>query len=81
MTITINLSPDLETKLQDKALQEGKEINQVITELLTTLIEWEIEDSKEAIKGIQRGLSDFEQGNYRSFDEFAKEQDAKYNLS
>ncbi|MDJ0578561.1 hypothetical protein [Crocosphaera sp.] len=81
MTITINLSPDLETKLQDKALQEGKEIHQVITELLTTLIEWEIEDSKEAIKGIERGLSDFEQGNYRSFDEFAKEQDEKYNLS
>lgn len=81
MTITLNLSPDLEAKLQNKALQEGKEINQVITELLTNLIDWEIEDSKEAVKGIQRGLTDFELGNYRSFDDFAEEQYEKYNLS
>ena len=31
MTITLNLSPDLEAKLQDKALQQRKELNQVIT--------------------------------------------------
>ena len=63
MTIMLNLSPDLEAKLQDKASQEGKEINQVITDLLTTLLEWETEDTKEAIKGIQQGLTDFELGN------------------
>ena len=80
MTITLNLSPDLEAKLQDKALQQGKEINQVITELLITLLEWETEDTKEAIKGIQEGLTDFELGNYRSFDDFAEEQYGKYNL-
>ena len=80
MTIKLNLSSDLEAKLQNKALQEGKEINQLITELLTKLLEWETEDSKEAIKGIQRGLTDFEVGNYRSFDEFAEEQHRKYNL-
>ncbi|MGK7880397.1 MAG: hypothetical protein AB4060_09900 [Crocosphaera sp.] len=74
MTITLNLSPDLEAKLQDKALQQGKEINQVITELLIALLEWETEDTKEAIKGIQEGLTDFELGNYRSFDDFAEEQ-------
>ena len=65
MTITLNLSPDLEAKLQDKALQQGKEINQVITELLIILLEWETEDTKEAIKGIQEGLTDFElKGKY-----------------
>ncbi len=80
MTIKLNLSPDLEAELQNKASQEGKEINQLITELLTALLEWEIEDSKEAIKGIQQGLTDFELGNYRSFDEFAEEQYGKYNL-
>lgn len=81
MTITLNLSPDLEAKLQDKALQQGKEVNQIITELLTTLLDWETEDTNEAIKGIQQGLNDFELGNYRSFDEFAEEQYKKYNLS
>ena len=81
MPITLNLSPDLEAKLQDKALQQGKEINQIITELLMTFLEEEIEDTNEAIKGIQQGLTDFELGNYRSFDEFAQEQAQKYNLS
>ncbi len=83
MPITLNLSPDLEAKLQDKALQKGKEINQMITELLMTFLEEEIEDTNEAeaIKGIQQGLTDFELGNYRSFDEFAQEQAQKYNLS
>lgn len=80
MTIKLNLSPDLEAKLQNKASQEGKEINQVITELLTTLLEWETEDTQKAIKGIKRGLTDFELGNYRSFDDFAEEQYEKYNL-
>jgi hypothetical protein len=61
-------------------LQEGKEINQVITELLTTLLEWEAKDTTEAIKRIQRGLTDFELGNYRSFDDFAEEQTQKHNL-
>lgn len=81
MTITLNLSPDLEAKLQDKASQQGKEVNQIITELLTTLLEWETEDANEAIKDIQQGLTDFELGNYRSFDDFAEEQHQKYNLS
>ena len=80
MTITLDLSPYLEAKLKDKALQEGKEINQVITELLATLLEWETEHKKEAIKGIQQGLTDFELGNYRSFDDFSEEQHGKYNL-
>jgi predicted transcriptional regulator len=73
MTITLKLSPEFEAKLQDKASQQGKDINQIITELLTTLLEWETEDTTEAIKGIQQGLTDFELGNYRSFDEFAEE--------
>ncbi len=57
-----------------------EEINQVITKLLITLLEWETEDTKEAIKGIQEGLTDFELGNYRSFDDFFEEQYKKYNL-
>ena len=35
---------------------------------------------KEAMKGIQQGLTDFELGNYRSFDDFFEEQHRKYNL-
>jgi predicted DNA-binding protein len=68
MTTTLKLSPELEAKLQDKASQQGKDINQIITELLTMLLERETEDFAEAIKGIQQSLTDFELGNYLSFD-------------
>jgi len=47
---------------------------------LTKLLQWETEDTTEAVKGIQRGLMDFESGKYRSFDDFVEEQYNKYNL-
>ncbi|WP_293114022.1 hypothetical protein [Moorena sp. SIO4G3] len=39
-----------------------------------------MEDSQEAIKGIQKGLNDFDAGRFRSFAEFAIEQRRQYNL-
>jgi hypothetical protein len=44
-------------------------------------LNWEENDSEEAIKGIQQGLDDFEAGRYRSFQDFADEQRNEYNLS
>ena len=81
MTIVVNLSPKLEALLRDKAAQKGQDISLVASELLTHVLEWEITDSENAIKGIQQGLDDFETGRFRSFDEFAEEQRHKYNLS
>ena len=52
----------------------------VAAELLSCILEWELQDSEEAIEGIQRGLNDFAAGRSRSFDEFAEEQRYKYNL-
>lgn len=81
MSITISLSPEVEAQLLLKASQQGQDINLVASELLCRILEWEIQDSEEAIKGIQSGLDDFEAGRFRSFEEFAKEQSHKYNLS
>ncbi|WP_199341387.1 MULTISPECIES: hypothetical protein [Nostocales] len=39
--------------------------------MLASALEWEAQDSQEAIDGIQRGLDDFEAARFRSFDEFA----------
>ena len=80
MTIVVNLSPELEALLRDKAAQKGKDVSLVASELLTNVLEWEITDSEDAIKGIQQGLDDFKAGRFRSFDEFAEEQCHKYNL-
>ncbi len=80
MTIMVNLSPEVEALLRDKASQQGQDISSVASELLTSLLEWEVKDSEDAIKGIQQGLNDFEIDRFRSFDEFAEEQRRKYNL-
>lgn len=80
MAIVVNLSPERKAQLRNKAALQGRDISIVAAELLTTLLEWEATDLSEAIEGIQQGLDDFEDGHYRSFDQFAEEQHKKYNL-
>jgi len=80
MAITISLSPSIEARLQARAEQQGQDINTLAAELLTQLIEWEQQDTEEAITGIQRGLDDFATGQARSFRDFATEQRHKYGL-
>lgn len=74
MTIVISLSPQVEARLREKAARQGQDVSLVAAELLASVLEWEAQDSEEAIEGIQRGLADFEVGRFRSFDEFAEEQ-------
>lgn len=38
------------------------------------------QDLQETVEGIQKGLDDFETGNFRSLAEFADKQRRKYNL-
>ncbi len=80
MAIFVTLSPELEALLRDKAARLGQNVDLVASRLLANALEWEVQDSQEAIKGIQQGLDDFEAGRFRSFDEFAEEQRRKYNL-
>jgi len=71
MAIVINLSPELEVLLRDKAARQGQEVNFMASELLAKALEWEKQDLEEAIEGIQEGLKDFEAGRFRSFQDFA----------
>lgn len=80
MAITIFLTPDIEAKLHARAEQQGQDVNTLAAELLTQLIEWEQQDTEEAIAGIQRGLDDFAASRSRSFQDFATEQRQKYDL-
>ena len=80
MAIFVTLSPELEALLRDKAARLSQNVDIVASQLLANALEWEVQDSQEAIKGIQLGLDDFEAGRFRSFDEFAEEQRRKYNL-
>jgi predicted transcriptional regulator len=80
MTIEITLTPELEEQLRKKARDQGQDVSLVAAELLANILEQEAQDLEQAIQGIQRGLDDFEIGNFRSFDEFAAEQQRKYDL-
>jgi hypothetical protein len=81
MAIVVTLTPELETLLRARADLQGQDVNFVASELLASVLEWEEQDSKEAIRGIQQGLDDFGLGKFRSFQDFAEEQSHKYNLS
>lgn len=80
MAIIVTLRPELEALLLDKAAQRGQDVSLVASELLASALEWEEQDSEEAIKVIQQGLNDFEAGRFRSFQDFAEEQRYKYEL-
>jgi hypothetical protein len=80
MKIFVTLSPELELLLYERATQCGQDVSFVASELLVNALTWEEQDSQEAVRGIQRGLQDFETGKSRSFDNFAEEQRRKYNL-
>ncbi len=80
MAIVVTLSPELEALLLDKAARRGQDVSLVVSELLASILEWEEQDSEEAIKGIQQGLDNFESGQFRSFQDFSEEQRSKYNL-
>lgn len=73
MAIVVSLSPELEARLREKAAQQGQDVSLVAAQLLEAVLEWEVQDSEAAIKGIQQGLEDFEAGRFRSFDDFADE--------
>ncbi|MHC5932704.1 hypothetical protein [Nostoc sp.] len=71
MAIVVSLSPELEARLREKAAQQGQDVSFVAAQLLEAVLEWEVQYSQAAIKGIQQGLEDFEAGRFRSFDDFA----------
>ena len=80
MTITINLAPEEEAKLHQKAVREGLDAEAVAHDVLVQALEWDAQDRAEAVAGIQRGMEDFERGRFRRFSEFEAEQRAKYSL-
>ncbi len=65
MTITIDLAPDLEAQLRQKAEREGKPVEAVVHAVLIGALTTEAEDRAEAIAGIQRGLDASAEGKVK----------------
>ena len=78
--MTIQISPQIEAKLREKALQEGRNLNETVETLLDFALEWEIQERAETIAGIKRGLDAFAQGKSRPFREFDTEMRNRHHL-
>jgi len=72
MSIVIDLSPEVEARLRDKALQRGQDMSLMVAELLQVVLTWEEEDLAESIAAIQEGLDDFEAGRFQSLEDFSR---------
>ena len=81
MTLTLDLPPQLETLLRQRAETTGQDIGQIAIAVLTWGLNLNDEDFFEALNGIQRGLNDFEQGQHSSLEDFIAEQNQKYGLT
>ena len=80
MTITIHLAPEEEAKLYQKAVREGSNAESVAHDVLVQALDWETQDRAEAVEGIQRGITAFEQKRFRRFSEFEAKQRVMYFL-
>jgi predicted transcriptional regulator len=80
MSITLELPPKIEALLRQRAESTGQDISQMTLSVLALGLSLDDNDFFEALKGIQRGLDDFEQGKFSSLEEFIAEQNQKYGL-
>ena len=81
MSIILDLPPQIETLLRQRAETTGQDIRQLAIAVLTLGLSMGDEEFFESIEGIQRSFNDFEQGQYSSLESFVAEQNQKYGLS
>jgi predicted transcriptional regulator len=81
MSITIDLSPKIEALLRQRTENTGQDISQMAIAALTLRLSLEDDDFFEALEGIQRGLNNFERGQFSSLEDLVREQNQKYGLS
>ncbi len=81
MTLTLQLPPELEALLRQRAERSGQDVDSMAIALLTFGLSFDDKDFSEALEGIQKGLDNFEQGQFFSFDEFVAEQERKRGIS
>jgi hypothetical protein len=81
MPLTLNLPPKIEALLRQRAENSGQDIASVALAILAFGLSFDESDFFEALEGIQRGLDDFERGQFSSLEEFVTKQNRKYGLS
>ena len=65
MTITLDLEPDVESYLREKAAQEGQDEEAVAQALLAQAAAWNARDHAEAVEGVRQGFAASDTGRVR----------------
>jgi hypothetical protein len=81
MSITLDLPPQVETLLRQRAETTGPDVGQIAIAVLAWGLSLDDEDFFVTLNGIQRGLNDFGQGHFSTLDDFVAEQNQKYGLA
>ncbi|HIK30106.1 MAG TPA: hypothetical protein IGS17_09970 [Oscillatoriales cyanobacterium M59_W2019_021] len=81
MPLTLTLPPKIEALLRQRAESAGLDIASMALAILAFGLSFDERDFFEALEGIQRGLDDFDRGQFSSLEEFVAEQNRKYGLS
>jgi predicted transcriptional regulator len=81
MSITLELPPQVETLLRQRAEATGQDIHHIAIAILTLGLSHNDEDFLATMAGIQQGLDDFEQGRFSSLEDFIAEQTEKHGVT
>jgi predicted transcriptional regulator len=76
----IPLKPERRAQLEEYAQRHGQDTASALDEVLAAYLEWERQDSAEAVEGIRRGYEDVKAGRTRLASEALAEMRRKHDL-
>lgn len=80
MSILINLPPEVEAQLREKAVREGKEAEVIASDAVARMLAWEAQERTEVIAAVRRSDAAAAEGRVRPLEEFVAEQRRKHGL-
>jgi len=75
----IPLKPERRAQLEEYAQRHGQDAESALDEALGAYLEWERQDSEEAVEGIRKGYEDVKAGRTRPASEFLAEMRRKHD--
>ena len=78
--MTIVLSPQTERKLREKASREGGDINHVADQIISSTIDWEMQEREETIQALRIADQAAALGKVRPLADVIRDHRAKYGL-
>ena len=79
--MSITLTQQTETRIQEKAKREGRDVNAIADALISSVLDWEAQERSETLEGIRRGDQAAEEGRERPLQEFLSEQRSKHGFA